>query len=428
MKANFLNNKEIKNAGWLIGAKVIQMVLSLIVGVLTARFLGPNNYGLINYGTAYVSFFTALCTLGLNNVIIKDFIDNPNQKGQAIGTCLVFRFFASALSIFLIFLISYFVDYGEFLTIVVVSLCSISLIFQIVDIFNYYFQSLYKSKITAIATLAAYIIVSLYKIVLLALNKDVKWFAFATSVDYLVLGVILFLVYKFSNGPKLSFSFSKGKDLLKNSYHYILSNMMVAIYAQTDKIMLKQMLSETEVGFYSVATTICTMWTFILMAIIDSMYPTILNLHDKNKVAFEKKNKQLYALVFYISIFVSLCFQILSPTIIYILYGNSFMPAVDPLRVVTWYTAFSYLGVARNAWIVCEHNQKYLKWMYGGAAFINVMLNFLLIPFFGAVGAALASLITQVFTSIILPFLIPPMRRNSILVIQAIALKGVFVN
>ena len=62
------------------------MLLSLVVGVLTARYLGPGNYGLVNYGAAYVGFFSSLCTLGINNVIVKDFIDHPDEQGTAIGS------------------------------------------------------------------------------------------------------------------------------------------------------------------------------------------------------------------------------------------------------------------------------------------------------------------------------------------------------
>ena len=97
-----------------------------------------------------------------------------------------------------------------------------------------------------------------------------------------------------------------------------------------------------------------------------------------------------------------------------------------PLKIVTWYTAFSYLGVARNAWIVCENKQKYLKYMYAGAAVANIILNSFLIPVWGASGAALASLITQIIISIGFTYAVKPMRRNCILMLQAIALKDVF--
>lgn len=418
-------NKEVGNAAWLIGGKICQMLLSLIVGVLTARFLGPGNYGLINYGMAWVTFFTALSNLGLNSVIVKEFIDHPDEQGVTIGSALGLRLLSSAASAIMIVGCVSVLDYGEPITITVVALCGVGLVFHIFETLSYWFQAQYLSKINAIATLTAYVIVSAYKILLLLLGKDVRWFAFATSVDYMAAAVILLLAYGKHSGVKFRFSWEKAKKLLGSSYHYILSSMMVAVYGQTDKLMLKHMLNENEVAYYSAAATICSMWVFVLAAIIDAMYPTILKLHKTDREAFNKKNRQLYAIVFYFSVFVSLVLMLFGDWGVRLLYGQDYAPARIPLRIITWYTAFSYLGVARNAWIVSEGKQKYLKYMYCSAAIINVALNYLLIPIAGAAGAALASLITQVCTSILLPMCIREMRPNAMLMIDAILLRGI---
>lgn len=419
------SNKEVKNAEWLIGGRIAQMGLSLIVGILTARYLGPDNYGLISYGTTYVAFFTALCNLGLNAVIVKDFIDHPEEQGVAIGSALVMRFVSSVLCAVMSIAITSVLDRGEHLTIVVVALCSLGSIFHIFETFNFWFQNQYKSRITALATLSAYAVTSAYKILLLILKKDVRWFAFATSVDYIVYAIFLWCAYWRHGGVKLGFSAQKSRRLLTISYHYILSSIMVSVYGQTDKLMLKQMLNVSEVGFYTTATGICAMWTFVLQAIIDSVYPSILRLKTTGQAAYERKNRQLYAIVFYVSGLVSVGFLLFGGIIVRILYGEAFMPAVPVLKTVSWYTAFSYLGIARNAWIVSEGKQKYLKYMYGCAALINVALNALMIPKLGAVGAALASLITEISTSIILPMCVKDMRPNAKMILQAIALKGV---
>ncbi len=199
----------------------------------------------------------------------------------------------------------------------------------------------------------------------------------------------------------------------------------MAIYGQTDKLMLKQMLDNTSVGLYSLATTINTMWVFVLTAIIDSIYPTIVSSFSISKEEFNRRNKQLYSIVIYVSIFIAIIFSLFGKTIINIVYGKSYIDAATPLRIVCWYTIFSYLGVARNAWIVCTNNQRYLKYMYISAALINVILNYFLIPYFGASGAAAASLITQILTSILLPLLIKDMRPNVIMMIESINPKGI---
>ena len=412
--------KEGKNALWLIFGRIIQMLISFFVNILSARYLGPNNYGLVNYGLAYVSFFTSLCTLGLNSVIIRNFVEFPEEEGQAIGTALLLRIISSILSVIMIWCIVSVVDKNEPLTKSVVLLSSISLIFHVFETFNFWFQSKYKSKVTSIATLLAYTLVATYKIILLILSKNILWFAVANSIDYILIALFLYLAYKKSKGPRLCFSKYKAKQLLEKSWHYILSGMMIAVYGQTDKLMLKHMLNEAEVGYYATATSLSLCWVFVLSAIIDSMYPTIIAYHKKSKEAFNEKNKQLYSIVIYLSFFVSIFISIFGYQGILFLYGENFLGAVTPLSIVTWYTALSYLGVARNAWIVCENKQRYLKYMYFNAALLNVLLNYILIPKYAASGAAIASLVTQLSTSIILPFFIKEMRPNCKLMLQAI--------
>lgn len=419
-----LNKRIVSNAGWLIGGKIGQMMISFIVGLLTARYLGPSNYGLINYAAAYTTFFAAFCTLGINSVLVKEFIDCPQKEGKIIGTSLVLRGVSSFLSAIIIVLIVMFVDAGEKTTISIVALYSVGMIFHIFEIINYWFQSKLQSKITAIISFVAYVLTACYKVYLLVNEKSVAYFAFATSIDYICVGVLLLLAYKRYNGDKICFSWVYGKQLLRKSYHFILPSLMVAIYSQTDKIMLKQMLGATETGYYSTAVYICSVWCFVLSAIIDSIYPSIMQANNISENLFVKRNKQLYAIVFYVSFFVSIMFLLFGDILIEILYGKEYIPAAIPLKIATWYTAFSYLGVARNAWIVCKDRQKYLIYVYTAAAISNVVLNYIFIPVLGTSGAALASLIAQIITTMIVPFFIKELKENSMMMVEAILLKG----
>ena len=121
-------NRVIRNAGWIIGGKLANKVLAFVVGIFAARYLGPSNYGLINYASAYATFFASLCTLGINNVIVKNFVDHPAQEGETIGTTLLLRALSSLLSALAMIGIVSVVDMGERLTIVVTALYSIGLV------------------------------------------------------------------------------------------------------------------------------------------------------------------------------------------------------------------------------------------------------------------------------------------------------------
>ena len=251
-----IKNKTVRNAGYLIVGKVVQMLFGLIVGLLTARYLGPFNYGLINYANAYIGFFAALCTLGINNVLVKEFVDHPGEEGKVIGTTLGLRAVSSILCSVAIIAISSILDAGEPTTILIVALSSVGMVFHIVETFNYWFQSRLESKVTAISTLIAYLVSAAYKIYLLATGKPVTYFAITTSLDYLCLGILLYVQYRKHKGGKLCFSWQYGKQLFAKSRHFILSGMMISIYGQTDKLMLKQMIGESEIGYYATAVSL----------------------------------------------------------------------------------------------------------------------------------------------------------------------------
>lgn len=420
-----MNKKQfLTNTKWIILGKIFQMSISLIIGMITARYLGPSNFGIINYTSSFIAFFTSICTLGLNGIIVKEIMDNPDIEGTILGTSIGMRILSSILSSISILFIINIINSGDEQFLIVGSLQVISLLFQSFDMINYWYQAKLMSKYSAIIQSVGYLAVTIYRIILLIQGKSVEWFAFCTSLDMIVNSILLLVSYYKNGGQKLTFSFDKAKYMLNNSYHFILSGLMVSVYGQMDKIMIGQMISTKEVGFYSTATAISGMWTFILLAIIDSSRPIIIDAKNQNDSLYETRIKQLYSVIIWLSLIVSILITIFARPIVTILYGEDFIGTIRPLQIVTWSTLFSYLGVARGIWIVCESKQKYIKYLTFSGAISNLILNLILIPTLGISGAALATLITQIITNFIMPLLISDIRINSIYIIDAFLLKG----
>ncbi|MBR3692633.1 MAG: flippase [Clostridia bacterium] len=420
-----LRSKTAKNAHWLIGGRLVNKAVAFLVGLLTARYLGSTDFGLISYATAYTTFFASICTLGINSVIIKNFFDHPEEKGEAIGTAVGMRMLSSLLSAVMIVGVVAIVDRGEPLTIAVVALSCIELLPQAFDTFKQWFQARLESRYAAIASILATAVASVYKFVLLAVGASVYWFALSLAVDYVVIAGVLFAIYKRQGGPKLSFSWKKGKELLTESYSFIISGLMIAVYASADKFMLKHLMDEASVSFYTLALSVSTVYGFVLDAIIQSMTPAVIESYKSDRSVFLRRNRQMYAIVIYISFAGAILIGIFAKPLVEVAYGYEYLGVIAPLRIVSWCTAFSYLGVARNVWLVCEGRQKYQNVLYAVAAVTNVVLNLILIPKLGASGAAIATLVTQVMTGILLPALMPPLRENAKLILQAICLKNI---
>lgn len=416
-----MNNKRvIKNAGWLIGIQLIKSLLGMVISMLTARFLGPSNFGLINYAASIVSFVTPIMYLGLTGVLVQEIVNNPEEEGEILGTSIFMSLISSVLCISGVIVFSVLANSGEKDTIIVCALYSILLIFQSLEMIVYWFQAKLLSKYSSIVSLVAYIIVSGYKIYLLATHKSIYWFAVSNALDYMIIAVGAYIVYKKLGGADLKFDFRLAKRLFSKSRYYIVSNMMIAIFAQTDRIMLKLMIDDAATGYYSAAVACAGMTGFVFAAIIDSFRPMIFDDKKSNEKQYEKDMCRLYGIIVYLSLFQSAGITIFSGLIIKILYGAAYSSSINVLKLVVWYTTFSYLGSVRNIWILAENKQKYLWIINLSGALTNVLLNYILIPIMGVMGAALASLITQIFTNIIIGFIMKPIRHSNTLMLRSL--------
>lgn len=418
-------NRFVSNTMWDIGGKVFQMILTLVVGMLTARYLGPSNYGIIGETASYVSFFSVICQLGFTSTAVKEIMDNKDRQGEILGTTIFFRICTSLISTIAIICLLYVLKDGDKVIVWVAFLQSLSLLFQSFDMIHYWYQSRLETQTSVKIQSVAYMVMAAYKILILALGKSVEWFAFSTALEAAVVGVALVFVYNKGEGQRLSVSISAGKEILKRSYHFILSGLMVTIYGEMDKIMLGEMLSETAVGFYTAATKVSTMWSFVLTALINSSRPVIIASRSKSHELYIKQNKRLYAAIIWIGIAAGLGITVLGKWIIYFMYGEAYMPATSSLQISAWYTMFAMLGTARGIWIVCEEKAKYVKYYLGIGAVINVILNYLLIPQFGPGGAAAATLATQIFTAVLAPAIFKETRIYTKYVFEALVLKGI---
>lgn len=422
---NFLKGRVFRNASWIIVSKLLQSLFAFVISILTARYLGPSNYGVINYAASLVTFVLPIAQLGLNNTLVQELTQKPQCEGAVLGTSI----FLSAISAFFcmggIIAFAAVANFGDVETVWIVAIYSINLLLQVLDLIQYWFQAKLLSKYAAIASLLAYIVVSCYKLYLLVTQKSVYWFAASHAIDYLMIAILLMLFYRKLGGQKLALNFSLGKQMLAKSRHYIVTGLMVAIFSQTDKIMLQSMIGETATGYYAAAVSIASVSSFVYVAIIDSFRPIIF-LRQEDEEQFEHTLVQLYSIVIYLSLAQSVIMVLCAELLVGILYGEDFSASASALQVIVWYITFSYIGSIRNIWILAKNKQKYLWIINASGALLNVVLNWLVIPKFGVIGAAATSLVTQAFTNFIIGFIIKPIRANNYLLIKSLNPKYIY--
>lgn len=417
-----MNNRVLKNASWIIGCKIVQAILSFVIGIFTARYLGPSNYGLVSYAASVVAFFIPVMRLGFSSTLVQEFISDPAQEGKILGTSLLFNFVSSIACVVGVTSFAIVANPNEPETILVCFLYSLTLIFQIFEMVQYWFQSKLLSKFPSIASLIAYFLIALYRIYILATGKDVIWFAMTHVLEMLLIGALLLCFFFFckQSPRRLSFSAALGFRMLARSYHYIPSMLMVVILQQTDRVMLKLMLGDAHAGWYSAAISCIGISAFVFSAILDSGRPPVLESRLVSEKSFRYRTKLLFLIIISVSLLQSVGMTLFAHPVIPAVFGEEYRQTASILQVLVWYVPFAYIGMVRDIWILAEQKQRYLWVINLSGAVVNVALNFLFIPLFGGLGAATASLCTQFFTNFVLCFVIRPIRPCGKLILESV--------
>ncbi len=414
------------NAKWIIVCKIAQSVLQFLVGIISARYLGPSNYGLINYAASVVAFAMPIVKLGFDSTLVKELIDKPEKEGEILGTSLTLNFIASLISMLGVFVFVSVANAGEKVAIFVCVLYSLMLLFFVLEMMQYWFQYKLFSKYSSVVMLISYFFVSAYKIFLLITEKSVYWFAVSHSIEYGIVGILLVLIYFKLGGQKFVFSMKTAKQLLNRSKYYIIASLLVVVFQNVGVVMLSNFSGHAETGFYTSALTSATVLQFVYLAVTDSYRPLILTSKKESAESYEKNVSGLYGIIIYTTVAQSLTFAVFAKLIISVLYGAEFMSAVPVLQILVWFIPFSFMGLIRNIWLLAEDKQDELWKINLFGVVINTVSNAILIPYAGACGAAIAAFITQFLMNFVLGFFYKPIKKNNELMMKGLNPKFAF--
>jgi PST family polysaccharide transporter len=162
------------------------------------------------------------------------------------------------------------------------------------------------------------------------------------------------------------------------------------------------------------------------MAISSSFFSTLMtSVNNEKKEEYINKNKLLFNWMLLLAIIIATIFTFFANKIIYILYGNSFTESVFVLQVQIWTLIPIFLGVASFPYFAIENLQKISLYKSILGLILNIILNYFFIPYFGVVGAAYSTLISQFFTSIISNVLFN--KTKTVFTYQMSSFKSIFL-
>ena len=394
--------KIIFNSFWVILDKIIRMLGGLVVGIWVSRYLGPYNFGKINYAGSIIAVCIPFVNMGMNNIVLTEMIKTRDQ-GEILFTSLVLKLISGSLLFLGIYLFS-FTLHDDHLTRIILIILSLQCIFQSSDIFDLFNQSRTESKNTVIAKSSAYIVINVIKAVALIIGFDLVFFAWLTVAETLLGTTILLVFYfKVSKQRIANWIFNRkfALQLLSRSWPLIISDVFITFYMRLDQLMLKAQVGYTEVGRYSAVVRISEMHYFLAGAICVSVYPTIIKLRERSEADFILGFQRLFNILTTISVGIAIVVTIFANDITHALYGAKY-PGIGPiLSVHIWTGVFVFLGVGASNWFFVNNYQRYILIFTLIGLTVNVLLNLVLIPRYQSLGSAVATLISQMFAAVV---------------------------
>ena len=390
------------NTSWIMAEKISVIVLSFFVTAVIARYLGPEKYGVLAYSISLVSLCAVAGHVGLSGLVVRELVKKPEDVDIIMGTSFVLKGVGYLIACSLIVTIATFTeDYGsnEFWILIIVAL---GLIIKPLDVIDFWFKSIPNSKYTAISRFFGAITSSAFKLALVFFGAQLLLFAFAHIFQAFISA--LCLVAFFTAKSKINFNrwkFSKNtaKELFRQGWVIFLGSIFAVIYLKADQIMLKWIAGAQEVGEYSVAVTLSEGWYFIPVAIVTSFYPKLIKLKQTNPSRFDKKLQQLLDLLLIIALIVAIIVSLMAEDIILMVFGSDYVVSSTILVIHIWAGLFIFMRAAFSKWILIEDMLIFSLITQGAGAVVNIVLNLWLIPLYGGIGAAYATLIAYSFSS-----------------------------
>lgn len=392
----------VKNSGWLLADKVARLGVGLVVGVWLARYLGPKEFGIYNYVIAYVSIIAILQSIGLDTVVIKRLALEPNSENKILGTSCAMKFGGAIVSIIIscATILPLSKDTSGNLLSITFAL-SIGAIFQTSDVIDFLYQARMKSNISVVVRSTSYFVIAIVKMLLIYMNVGLVWFALATTLELgLMAAGYLYTYYLYGgNVRNWRFSYKEAASLLKEAWPLFFSSMLVMLYIKIDQVMIANIVGEIELGIYSVAVRLTEIWYFIPMAISSAVFPTLIRLKNSEIDGYKKVLENLYLLMTVLSVIVAICLSFMSTFLVENLFGDSYERASGVIIIQCWSGLFIFSGLISNQFYQLEGLSHLIFTRNVIGLSLNVLLNYLLIPVYGIIGSAIATLLTQIVAS-----------------------------
>ena len=402
----------IDNSGWLLADKVIRGGAGLAMASWIARYLGPEHFGYLNFAVAFVALFSAIATVGIDGIVLRELVREPENKDEILGSAFLLKLMGGCIAFFVVSAAIWQVRPSDAQTHWLVMIIAAGMIFQAFDVADLWFQSQIQSRATVVVRDIAFLILASVKVGLILAGASVVAFAWAATAEIAcgALGLVIAFRHTGQIWKNVRPNSHRTFSLIAQSWPQLFSGIAIVVYARIDQVMLAQMLGDHEVGLYSAAVRFTEVWNFVPAIIVSSAMPLLTEYRNRSKDLYYQRLQDVYTLMATAAYTVAIPMTFLAGPLVRAVYGEPYSAAGSVLAVHIWSGMFVFLGMATTIWTFNEGTMRIAFSQSVLGALCNILLNLYLIPLYGPLGCAIATTISYGFCAWVLNICNPKTR------------------
>ncbi|MEP7071752.1 MAG: flippase [Verrucomicrobiota bacterium] len=394
----------ISNSVWSILYQAVRVGTLAGVTIALSRHFGPQRFGSLAFGLAFVRIFAVVAAFGLDRVLVRHLAEPGAENSRVVRSIFGLKLIIAVASYLALLGFVWAIAGQDRLLLAIVVLAGAGLLFQPLDVFDYTFQARNRFRLTFLGRGLPTLCSAGLKIGAVLWGAPLLVFAFLETLEAGLIGGALLLIHRTVSRERVKAAppVLKWRPLLAQGFPLLLGSLAVMIYMRTDVLMLGKMAGYRAAGIYSAAAQVSEACTLVSVALVPALFPILLRWRALGLGFYHRQFEKLFLVAFLSGLAVALILTIFAPVIVRSLFGDQFLSATTVLRILAWVPVFVFLGVTQSGYDITEG----LTWMAtlrtAAGAVINIGLNLVLIPRYGPMGAAAATVIAQAFPSVLL--------------------------
>ena len=412
------------NSIWMLAERLLRYLIGFLIGIWIARYLGVEQYGLLSYASAFVSIFEWLSILGLDPAVVRELVDDPLRRDEALGSLLALRFAGGVLMVVAIALALPAIDPADPRARVMIVMISFAQLLVACDSLDCWFQATLTSRYAAFARIVVVMALAAVRVVLIWLQAPIEAFACAILVEAALAAGGMVIVYRTAGGApaRLQPSCAGMRSLLANGWPLVAAAAATSFYQRVDHVMIGELAGYGAVGAYSVAVRFVEVTYLAPAVLLAAAFPALIIARTSDQSLFSNRVQAMFDVSVWVAVVLAGVLWMFGASVISLLFGASFAEAGKVLAVLAWMPLLAFTSMVRARVLMAENVLRAVLAIEVAICVLNVVGNVLLIPRWGAPGAACAALASAALAPLLIaPFSVEVRRCNRALLLALVA-------